>query len=119
MGRSAGLAGTLNVLVKLPPVRTLLNLQAISMVPTTPTPGIRGRARASVAEVYAGRIRALREALGLSQDQVAQRAGFGRVNANRAESGTNKISSVAMRDGLARAFGLSRADFDAYLAGTL
>lgn len=68
----------------------------------------------------ASRVRALREALELTQDELGRRAGHGangRVYLSKIETGKNQLNTVASRDQLARGFGLSRDDLDAYLSG--
>lgn len=70
----------------------------------------------------AARVRSLREALNLTQDELGRRAGHGangRVYLSKIETGKNQLNTVASREQLARGFGLSRSDLDAYLAGTL
>ena len=65
----------------------------------------------------ASRVRALREALELTQDELGRRAGHGangRVYLSKIETGKNQLNTVASRDQLARGFGLSRDDLDAY-----
>jgi transcriptional regulator with XRE-family HTH domain len=66
-----------------------------------------------------GRVRALREALGLTQEGLARRGGLGRLTILRVENGENKATSHAVRAGLAAAFGLSMTDSDALLDGRL
>lgn len=51
--------------------------------------------------------RELRERLGLTQEDVAEAGGLGRVNYLRLESGDLKGGSAAAREGLARGFGLT------------
>lgn len=54
-------------------------------------------------------VRALREALGLTQQQVAARGELnGQAEVGKVESGANKASSVRMRDGLAKGLGITR-----------
>jgi transcriptional regulator with XRE-family HTH domain len=63
-------------------------------------------------------IRALRVALKLTQAEVAERAGFPQhTYVSRVEKGENNLSTTRARGAYARAFGLSPADFDAYLDG--
>lgn len=67
------------------------------------------------------RIKALREALGLSQQQLADRSG-GRIDrpmASKLESGVSKGRSAQVREGLAAAVGVSVDDLNAYLDGKL
>lgn len=71
----------------------------------------------SVAE----RVRELREALGLTQQDVADRSG-GRLNQGtlaKVEGGLNKGTGASTRGGLASAFGVTLDSLEAYLAGTL
>lgn len=65
-----------------------------------------------------GRVRALRLRLKLSQD-LADRGGPDRTVMSKIESGANKLQGAESRGKLARAFGLSLSDFDAYLSGQL
>lgn len=67
------------------------------------------------------RIRALREALGMTQETLAAKSNgvFERVNVTRLERGYNAASSWMQRVGLSSAFGLSLLDVDAYLTGRL
>lgn len=65
-----------------------------------------------------GRARALRLRLKLSQD-LADRGGPDRTVMSKIESGAKKLQGVESRGKLARAFGLSLGDFDAYLSGQL
>lgn len=52
------------------------------------------------------RIRAVREALKLTQEQVADAGGFERVEASNTETGRNKLTSHRLVVGFARGFGL-------------
>lgn len=63
------------------------------------------------------RAEALRKRLGLTQAQVAERAGLRRDEVTKVESGANKATSARVRDGLARAFGLSVDELVSYLDG--
>ena len=65
------------------------------------------------------RFRELRERLGLTQQQIGDRAGYGRDAINKVEAGKSQVSSARMRDGLASALGLTRADFDAFIGGRI
>jgi transcriptional regulator with XRE-family HTH domain len=65
------------------------------------------------------RVRAMREALGLTQEQLAARGRIGRLTVLRVESGANKATSHAVRAGLAVAFGLTLDDSDALLDGQI
>lgn len=62
---------------------------------------------------------ALRKRLGLTQAQVADRAGLRRDEVTKVETGANKATSARVRDGLARAFGVSVDDLVRYLDGAL
>lgn len=68
-----------------------------------------------------GRLRALRKALGLSQEAVASRSGdaFPREKMSIYENGGNAMSSDAVQRGLARGLGIRRDDVGPYLDGTL
>ena len=70
---------------------------------------------ASMSTTLGPRLRELRERLGMTQQQVGERAGYGRDAINKLESGKLQASSARMRDGLAGAFSLSRADLDAFI----
>lgn len=63
----------------------------------------------------------LRKALGWTQEQVADRSGgaLTRIVVNKIETGRNKASSAAVRDGLATAFGLERSAMFDYLDGAI
>lgn len=65
------------------------------------------------------RFRELRERLGLTQQQIGDRAGYGRDAINKVEGGKSQVSSARMRDGLADALGLARADLDAFIGGRI
>lgn len=70
----------------------------------------------------AARVRALREALELTQEELGKRCGHeenGRVYLSKIETGKNKLGSVQARADLAKGFGISRDDLDDYLAGAL
>lgn len=69
----------------------------------------------------AERVEELRKAVGLTQDQVAQRSGgkLSRNDANKVESGRNKATSDRIRSGLAEAFGVSRDQMSAYMEGRI
>lgn len=71
--------------------------------------------------VVGDRIRALREALGMTQEAVAAKSGgiLERVRVTRLERGYNAASSWAQRVALARAFELRLWDVDAYLSGAI
>lgn len=66
------------------------------------------------------KVRRLRQACGLTQDEVAARSGdLERFEVTKVETGKNKLQSDALRAKLAKAFGLTRDDFASYLDGTL
>lgn len=67
------------------------------------------------------RVRALRKALGLTQETIAQRAGHGWIRSNVAkiENGHNRVTSHGVRVRLAQGFGLSERDLSAYIEGKL
>lgn len=69
-------------------------------------------------EQVAGRVRGLREALKLTQEQLAERGGLRRVEVTKIEGGRNYASTFAMRSALASAFGLSFDDVVALLDGS-
>lgn len=62
-------------------------------------------------------IKALRDALGFSQESFARRCGVARVEITKLETGKNKATSYDMRENLARGCGLTVADIKAYLEG--
>lgn len=64
-------------------------------------------------------VTALREALGLTQDQVAARGEFDRTVMPKAEGGQHKLSTAKVRAGLAKGFGIPRDVLDGYLDGTV
>ena len=65
------------------------------------------------------RAAALRKRLGLTQAQVAERAGLRRDEVTKVEGGANKATSARVRDGLARAYGLSVDELLGYLDGAV
>ena len=64
-------------------------------------------------------LRALRVALGLTQEGLALRAHISRVEVVGLEGGRYAGRSVRMRDGLAGAVGIEPADMARFLAGGL
>lgn len=64
-------------------------------------------------------VRTLRLGLDLTQQQVADLAGVDRLEILSMEKGRLIGSSARMRDGLAKAFGLSHEDMSAALDGSL
>jgi transcriptional regulator with XRE-family HTH domain len=73
----------------------------------------------------AARVKALREALRLSQEEIGRRAGFSeddgkaRVYVSKIETGKNQLSTAKAREQTARGFGITVAQLNAYLAGGL
>ena len=66
-----------------------------------------------------GRIRALRKALALSQDALAEQSGILRTNLSNIETGKDKFTSPETQEKLARALALSIADLLAFTHGEL
>jgi transcriptional regulator with XRE-family HTH domain len=77
--------------------------------------------RATAAAVQPGdRVKALRQALSLTQGNLAAAAGFkGYLDVLRIEKGKNQLRLYSWRDGLAAGFKLTLEEFSAYLAGDL
>lgn len=73
------------------------------------------RARAARKE----RLAQLRKILGFTQEHVAERAGLSRVQINKIEGGSCKLTDHATRLVVAAAYGLDCERFDAVLAGDL
>lgn len=73
----------------------------------------------STDETPGDRVKAIRAALGLTQEDVAARAGIRRDAVVKVESGANQAGSAAIRAGLARAFGLTLDDVASVLEGRL
>lgn len=73
---------------------------------------------AMAKERIAGRVRELREAVGLTQEELAERGDLRRVAITKIEGGHNYASTFAMRHALAIAFGLSLEDIVELLDGT-
>lgn len=67
----------------------------------------------------AHQVRALRTRLGLTQEQLAERAGIRRQEANKIEVGKNQCSSARIQRGLAKGFGLPLDHLLAYLDARL
>jgi transcriptional regulator with XRE-family HTH domain len=65
------------------------------------------------------RFRALRKALGFTAIQFADLAGVDRTLISKIETRKNQVTTVDIQQKLAPAFGLSVADFGAYMAGDL
>lgn len=65
----------------------------------------------------ATRVRSLREALGLSQERIAERGGLRRVEISKVEGGHNMATSYDMRRCLAAGFGLALEDLVELLDG--
>lgn len=64
-------------------------------------------------------VKKLREHVGLTQAQVAERGGLERVEVNQIERGENSCSSWRIRAWLAQAFGVQATTIAAYLDGAL
>jgi len=67
----------------------------------------------------ADRVRRLRERSGLTQAQVAERAGLERVEVNQIERGKNSCGSWRVRAGLATAFSVRVSTMAEYLDGEI
>lgn len=67
----------------------------------------------------AGRIRALREALELTQEKVAAAGDLLRTEVVKLEGGQNQARSDRIRAALTRAFGVDRDALGAYLDGSI
>ncbi len=65
------------------------------------------------------RVRALRQRLGLTQEQLSLAGRLERTEVVNVEAGRNLVTSHRMRCALARAFGLEQHDADAFIDGTL
>ena len=68
----------------------------------------------------AAAVKELRESLGMTQEELSVRAGFpggSRVYVAKIETGRNELSTIAARERVAKGFGLSREQLDAYLEG--
>lgn len=83
------------------------------------------RTKSSVSAPHRGegpgeRFRALREALGLTQEAAAEKSGrIDRNYLNRIENGHNRGASDLVRGALATAYGVSRDDLAEYVEGRL
>ena len=66
-----------------------------------------------------GRVRSLRQALGLTQEKLADASGLARDEVCRLETGWNRATSGRVRQGLARGFGLTLEDTFAFVEGRL
>lgn len=64
-------------------------------------------------------MRGLRNALGLTQEKLAERAGLERIEVVNVESGRNQATSIRILKGLAQGFGLSLEDAMAFIDGEL
>lgn len=64
-------------------------------------------------------VKALRDALGLTQEQVADAGGIDRTDVSKVETGWNHGSSNRVRRALAAGLGLSRDDMDDFMDGRL
>lgn len=65
------------------------------------------------------RVKVLRKRLGLSQAQVADRGDFRRDYVTKVETGKNLLTTLDLREGMAKGLGLALADFNAYLRGDI
>lgn len=65
------------------------------------------------------RLRELRKALGLTQQELADRAGLERVEVVNLESGRNKATALRILRGLAKGFALSLQDMADFIDGSL
>ena len=72
-----------------------------------------------MAEDVATRVRALRERLNLTQQQVADRARLDRLDITKVETRKNAATSTRIRDGLAEAFDVDARSLRRYLDGEL
>lgn len=63
------------------------------------------------------RVKELREALDLTQEELGKRSELGRIEINRLESGANKGGMAQLQKRLAVAAGVSLDDMNAYLEG--
>lgn len=77
------------------------------------------RVSRKVAEPRGDRLRAFRQAVGLTQEELAERADLDRVEVARIENGWNQGTSTRICFGLARAFRLWPETMEAVLAGEL
>lgn len=70
----------------------------------------------------AEKMRQLREALGLTQTELAERSGFSEANPayiSKIETGKNALSGTKSRVGIARGFGLTERQLTEYLEGAV
>lgn len=88
-------------------------MHVAAMIPTVCTRTM------SADETPGDRVKAIRKALGLTQEEVASRPGMRRDAVVKVESGANQAGSAAIRAGLARAFGLTLDDVASVLEGRL
>lgn len=77
-----------------------------------------GAPRTAPATV-ADRVRALRKALKLTQEELGKRGDLDRVEVTRVENGWNQATSGRIRHGLAKGFGLTLEAAYAYLEGRI
>lgn len=75
--------------------------------------------RKRVERERAQRVRELRDALGLTQEELAGLCGLLRTDIVLIETVRNKMGSFDKRAKLARGFGLSIDAFDAFLSGAI
>lgn len=71
------------------------------------------------AKAQGARIRALREYLKLTQDEVAERAGVKRVEVVHTDSGRNQLTTSRMQEAIARGLGLPPDWFMLYARGAI
>jgi len=65
------------------------------------------------------RVRALRKALGLTQETMGTRVGMTRIDINHIEAGRRRLTTHDVRVRFADGLGVPTAILDAYLAGNL
>ena len=71
----------------------------------------------SVPPERLARFKAFRIAVGLTQEELADRAGLSRVKVCKVEKGRDKASTVATRDALSAGLGCSAAELEDVLSG--
>jgi transcriptional regulator with XRE-family HTH domain len=77
------------------------------------------RRRVGAVTAMQDRVRLLRVALRMTQEELGQASGLARVEVNRLESGANQGLMVRIQKGLARAVGVTLDEMNAYLEGDL
>lgn len=65
------------------------------------------------------RLKSLREALGATQDQIAQLGGLQRIGVVRAESDKVKWRSSELKEGLMRAYSMTYEQLSSYMSGEM